>query len=247
MKHAFLLPLLFFCFSASAQMDEEDVWAWGLKGGYANSTMVDLINTVLPLPKRPLERPYSKELWQNGYTASLFGHKRIPKQPFVLMFEGSVSRLGGGLKTNIGDTFHVENHFRYTYAGIAPVIHWHPALPDDAKDANAFSGFHLGIGINYGLILKEDITYDSHQPQFDPGVVQRMKIELKGKSYFSLLAGIGYEYFWEKANFGICFDARFSYGLGDAVQTLESTLYEETDVRSQALLITLGFIAPLQR
>jgi hypothetical protein len=250
MKHFLLPALLCLAFTATAQMDEEDAWAWGLKGGYAYSTLEDAVNTVLPLPLRAVERPHTDELWQNGYTASFFLHKRLEKRPFVFQLEGFVNKLGGRLKTNIpADSFHVDNHFRYTYAGITPFINWHPALPADARDAQGkfFTGFHMGVGLNYSFVVKEEITYESHQPEFDPGTIRRMKDELEAKSHFNLLVGIGYEYFWEKSNFGICFDTRFSYGLGDAIKTNESTLYQETDVRSQAWLITLGFFAPFSR
>lgn len=252
MKQIILLSLIFLSFSARSQMNEEDLALIGIRGGYVYfSTLEDLRNTVVPRDRQPVIWPHTKEVSRNGFFVSVFGHQRIPGWPFATQLELSFAGMGGDLETDVPDTlFKQYAKFQYLYFNPTFTFNWHPLLPGVAKNANAFSGIHLGIGAGYNLILKDKISFSSHQPSEDPPVEEYMNTYLNGKSHFNLFGKLGYEYFWNRGNagsgFGITFDARIGFGLGDAVEST-SFIYEDTEVRAQYILFTAGIVFPLSR
>lgn len=224
-------------------MPWNDEWLWGIKGGPSLSTFQDLKNTLID-PDRLIERNFSREYWRRGYEISLFSHGRLKKSPLIYLPQISFSRQGGDYKLNIADTFYYHSQFKYDYINIIPIyINWHPALQGDARDATALAGFHVGIGLNIGIIFNDGITYNSHEPHFDLAITQAMNDALKGKSQVAILFGVGYEYFFEKGGFGFRLEGKYSYGVGDSIQTLESSFgYSETKVSMQVISGSLGIM-----
>lgn len=253
MKQIILFVLIALSFAAKAQMNEEDVALIGIRGGYVySSTLNDIRNMVVPRNRQPEIWPHTKEVSRTGYFVGLFGHQRIKKWPFVVQLEFSYATMGGNLETDVPDTlFRQYAEFKYNYFSGALFANWHPLLPEVAKDAHAFSGIHLGLGIAYNLILKkEGITFSSHDPSADPFVQEYQNTYIKGESHPAILLKGGYEYFWNKgqpgSGFGITLDARLGFGLTDATKA-SSFIYENVKVRTQYIVFTAGMLFPLSR
>lgn len=246
----YLLYLIFFAtsLSATAQMPTDDEWKWGLKGGYTRSTFKDLKPTLID-PAQTYDWQHTKEYWRNGWTVSLFSHKRLGKTPFFYQAEGAFARLGGDSR-NTSDSSLAYSHtqLKYDYVNLVPVfLNWHPGLPGDLIDAKAIHGLRVGVGLNFGIVLSDKITYESHEPLRNPATTQALNNGLKGVYDLSFLFGLGYEYYFRRNEFGFTIDVRYSLGLKDAIQTQQTPYYNETKVTTQALIATAGFMIPLSR
>jgi hypothetical protein len=225
----FILLFFLFCRPVSAQYADFVV---GFKAGGAFSGLSNLENMIVP------EDYYDKSTYSLGSksvfgaVAGVFVHFRVPGTFFAMQPEVTYSMQGSTLSYRDNTDFTYDMGFKYHYVGIALLF------KAQAKGLSLRAGPRLGFSVN-----PEAITYTSNSRLYgeDQDTQQGFRNVMKGRSDFSLGAGLAYEF-----PFGLGVEAMYYFGLSDTVETLTNSYnFVENSNRSRSVQLTVSYTLPL--
>ncbi|MEM9545139.1 MAG: porin family protein [Bacteroidota bacterium] len=234
-KQRILTLILVFLFISihhitQAQM-EESRFHYGFTSGVTYSTLGDIQTTLI----RPIfpEDTYSTQLKQSlGFTAGAFIYYKFEKSKFAIQPEINYADNGGIFHYEDINGLQYELNFKYSYLNIAPMFKFYPV-----------HGFYATAGAQLGIIVNRSaLTYVSNQPELGPDlqIQQSLREVLKGNNNVSIILGAGYD-----TPFGLSINARWVYGISDAIETLANGFYFiENKNPANSFQVTIGYAIP---
>ncbi len=213
-----------------AQLQDES-FHYGFSIGGTMSKIGD-IHTTLIRPVFSEETYNTSEEYRMGVTAGFFIYYRFENSKFAIQPEISYAMMGGDFLYD--DIEHLEYTiaFKYQYFNLATLVKVYPA-----------GGLFVGLGPQIGLNTnRTNLSYISNMPELGPDlqIQQSLREVLKGKSDFSILAALGYEF-----EMGLTFEARYKLGLADVIETQSNGFnFIENENWSRGFQFTVGFAIP---
>jgi hypothetical protein len=213
-----------------AQLEGES-FHYGFSLGGTMSKIGD-IRTTLIRPVFPVETYNVSEEYRMGGTAGFFIFYRFDNSKFAIQPEFSYAMLGGDFLYDDIEALEYTIAFKYQYFNLATLVKVYPA-----------GGLFVGLGPQIGLnINNTNLTYNSNMPELGPDlqIQQSLREVLKGKSDFSILAALGYEF-----EMGLILEARYKLGLTDVIETQSNGFnFIENENLSRGFQFTVGFAIP---
>lgn len=218
------------CLETQAQI-KDDEFHYGFSAGGTMSE-IEGIHTTLIRPVFPADTYNTSTDHRFGMTAGFFIYFRFKNSGLAIQPEASYAMYGGDFNYDDIEDLEYTLSFKYQYFNIAALVKIYPA-----------GGLFVGLGPQLGLnINNTNLTYSSNMPELGPDlqIQQSLREVLKGKSDFSVLAAIGYEF-----EMGLILEARYKLGLADVIETQSNGFgFIENDNFSRGFQFTVGFAIP---
>ena len=225
-----ILPLLFLYSNLNAQL-EEDNFYYGFTAGISSSKISE-IQTTLIRPIFPVDTYTTTQNTLLGFTGGVFVHYRFKKSKFAIQPEINYTSQGGNFHYEDIEELAYDINFKYAYLNFAPVVKFYTV-----------HGLYAGVGPQLGIIVNRSaLTYTSNQPLLGPDlqIQGSLREVLKGNNQVSLILNAGYD-----TPFGLSINARWTYGVSDAIETLANGFYFiENKNTSSSFQLTLGYHIP---
>lgn len=214
----------------NAQLEAQKFY-YGFMGGASYSSIGD-IQTTLIRPIFPEGSFTATNKRKVGALVGGFVYYKFKDSKLAIQPEIYYAQLGGqfGYEDIEGLTYDIG--FNYGYMNISPILKFYTV-----------HGLYAATGMQLSLILdRSSLTYNSSQPELGPDlqIQQSLREVLKGNSKVAFVLGAGYD-----TPFGLNVNARWSFGLSDAVETLANGFYFiENKNLSSSFQITVGYHIP---
>jgi hypothetical protein len=208
----------------------DDEFHYGFSAGATYSDLSNITTSII----RPVFDPSTYSATENaqfGVHVGFFLYNRFRKSALAIQPEISYAQYGGQFDYNDIDDLKYTMSFKYDYFNITTLLKVHPT-----------GGLFVGLGPQVGFNISDRITYKSNRPLLGPDlqVERNLQEVLKGRTDFSVIAVLGYEF--ER---GFVIEARYKLGVSDAVQTLSNGFYFiENDNNSRAFHLSIGYAIP---
>lgn len=210
---------------------EEEKFYYGFSAGLTYSNIAD-IQTTLIRPEFP-ENTYSTNSKQS--TGAVFGgfvYYKFAKSKLAIQPEINFSKQGGGFHYEDIEDLNYDINFNYSFLNISPILKFYTV-----------HGLNVAAGVQLGIITNRSaLTYTSNQPSLGPDlqIQQNLRQVLKGNNNVAVVLGVGYD-----TPFGLNVNARWVYGVSDAVETLANGFYFIENKNSfDSFQITVGYHIP---
>jgi hypothetical protein len=217
-------------------------WHWGLEMGLNKPQISGLKEMIIPRiypdSTYQAEDAYRKWLFSGG----AFLTKRYENSPIALYFGARYDYQGGRLRYHDFDTIpplDYNIHFRYQSLSLLPMVRIYPFW----EKAEWAQGIRIGLGAQMSFnVTNNKIRYRSDpDPQYDIDISYAMGRVLKGRTDVSVIAELGYEYWWEDKDMSIHLNGRFIQGVKDMIETQANGFgFIENDNISRQWQISLG-------
>jgi hypothetical protein len=201
---------------------------FGFKAGAAYSGISNLSSMIV------------SESYYTGYTLTekdrfgpvvgFFVNYKFEETSMAIQPELTYAMMGGLLNYSDVNGLNYQIDFRYEYVKLAFL-----AKAYITKGFHALGGPCLAYNISPTNLLYTSNGEALYGPDLE--AQQQMRNVLKGKSDFSLVAGLGYEF-----KNGINIEASYLFGLKDVIETqVNSFKFIENSNKSHSIQLTVGF------
>jgi len=226
-----LVFLLLFIYSFSHGQLESEKFYYGFVAGVSNAAIGEVHTTIIP-PVFPADTYSTTSNPQLGITAGAFVYYRFEKSKFAIQPEITYSAQGGNFHYEDVEDLIYDIDFNYGHLNITPLVKFYTV-----------HGLYATVGPQLGFIIdRSALTYTSNQPELGPDlqIQQSLQAVLKGNNSTAIVLGAGYD-----TPFGLSINARWVYGLSDAVETLANGFYYiENKNAFSSFQLTLGYHIP---
>ncbi|MDR2122971.1 MAG: PorT family protein [Flavobacteriaceae bacterium] len=202
---------------------------YGIKAGGTYSRIGNLSKMIV---SEEYYQDYTmKEEVRWGCEAGLFLNYKFPDTRIALQPEILYSMQGGKIKYNDINGLNYQMDFNYNYLTLVSLVKVYP-----------IGGLNLGLGPVLSFNLTPGaIEYESNQEYFNLGrdleTRQILRNTIKGKTDFSLVANLGYEF-----ENGLMFEVRYKIGLTDVIETqVNGYKFVENHNPCNVFTLTVGY------
>jgi len=214
----------------SAQLEAEKFY-YGFTAGISYSKIGD-VQTTLIRPVFPTETYSTTTNPLLGFTGGATIYYRFEKSKFAIQPEITYSAQGGNFHYEDIEELTYDINFNYGHLNITPMVKFYPV-----------HGLYASVGPQLGIVIdRSALTYTSNQPELGPDlqIQQSLREVLKGNNSVAVVLGAGYD-----MPFGLSVNARWVYGLSDAIETLANGFYFiENKNPPSNFQLTLGYHIP---
>ena len=225
-----ILLFLLTSYQLSAQLEAEK-FHYGFTAGVSYSKIAD-VQTTLIRPVFPQETYSTTTNPLLGFTGGATIYYRFEKSKFAIQPEITYAAQGGNFRYEDVEELQYDINFNYGHLNITPMVKFYMV-----------HGLYASVGPQLGIVINRSaLTYTSNMPELGPDlqIQQSLREVLKGNNSVAVVLGAGYD-----TPFGLSINARWVYGLSDAIETQANGFYFiENKNPSSSFQLTLGYHIP---